>query len=79
MITPWISDLKSETLDQNVHIDATFPNVTNYSEIETAFDNLINFSLIFAVDSFMNVIVFHCSFQIKSCHGVTPNCINTSW
>ena len=42
IMIPWISDLKSETLDQNVHIDATFPNVTDHSEIEAAFDNLIN-------------------------------------
>lgn len=30
------------TLDQNVHIDATFPNVTDHNEIEMAFDNLVN-------------------------------------
>ena len=42
IMIPWISDLKSETLDQNVHIDATFPNVTDHNEIEAAFDNLIN-------------------------------------
>ena len=42
IMIPWISDLKSETLDQNIHIDATFPNVTDHNEIEAAFDNLIN-------------------------------------
>lgn len=30
------------TLDQNVHIEATFPNVTDHNEIEMAFDNLVN-------------------------------------
>ena len=29
-------------LDQNVHIDAHFPNVSSHSEIEKAFDNLLN-------------------------------------
>ena len=32
----------SDTLEQNVHIDASFPNVQNSKEIEDAFDNLIN-------------------------------------
>ena len=31
-----------ETLEQNVHIEATFPNVQNHNEIEEAFNNLIN-------------------------------------
>lgn len=30
------------SLDQNVHIDAHFPNVNNHLEIEKAFDNLLN-------------------------------------
>ena len=29
-------------LEQNVHIDASFPNVTDHNEIEMAFDNLVN-------------------------------------
>ena len=58
MITPWISDLKSETLDQNVHIDATFPNVTNHSEIETAFDNLINKASQYANRKNMSAMTF---------------------
>jgi len=33
--------LKS-TLDQNVHIEANFPNVTQHTEIEQAFNNLVN-------------------------------------
>lgn len=31
-----------ETFEQNVHIDANFPNVTNSKEIESAIDNLMN-------------------------------------
>jgi len=31
-----------DTLEQNVHIDANFPSVTNSSEIEEAFENLVN-------------------------------------
>ena len=30
------------TLEQNVHIDASFPNVSDHNEIEEAFGNLIN-------------------------------------
>ena len=33
---------QSAPLEQNVHIDATFPNVQNSNEIEEAFNNLIN-------------------------------------
>lgn len=29
-------------LEQNVHIDASFPNVTNHNEIEEAINNLVN-------------------------------------
>lgn len=32
----------AEAIEQNVHIDAQFPNVTNSHEIENAFNNLIN-------------------------------------
>lgn len=42
IITPFITDMQQGVLDQNVHIDATFPNVTDHNEIEAAFDNLIN-------------------------------------
>ena len=31
-----------EQLDQNVHIEANFPNVTQHTEIEQAFNNLVN-------------------------------------
>ena len=30
------------TLEQNVHIEANFPNVSNSNEIEEAFNNLVN-------------------------------------
>ena len=33
---------KTEQLDQNVHIEANFPNVTQHTEIEQAFENLVN-------------------------------------
>ena len=32
----------SDILEQNVHIDAQFPNVTNSREIEEALNNLVN-------------------------------------
>ena len=32
----------ADTLEQTVHIDAQFPNVTNSSEIEDALNNLVN-------------------------------------
>lgn len=39
-----ISDISaaSDTLEQDVHIEAHFPNVQNSSEIEDAFNNLVN-------------------------------------
>lgn len=33
---------EKQTLEQNVHIEATFPNVTNSTEIEDALNNLMN-------------------------------------
>lgn len=33
---------ESTTLDQNVHIEAVFPNVSNSNEIENAFNDLVN-------------------------------------
>lgn len=35
-------ETRAETLEQNVHIEASFPNATSHQEIEQAFDNLIN-------------------------------------
>jgi hypothetical protein len=35
-------DSNNGTLEQNVHIEATFPNVTDHNEIEEAVKNLVN-------------------------------------
>ena len=40
-VTPGI-ETSNETLEQNVHIEASFPNATNRNEIEEAFNNLVN-------------------------------------
>ena len=32
----------NDTLEQNVHIEANFPNVQSHTEIETAIENLVN-------------------------------------
>ena len=32
----------AQALDQNVHIEANFPNVTDHNEIEMALSNLVN-------------------------------------
>ena len=37
-----INKATSQRLDQNVKIEANFPNVKNANEIETAFNNLVN-------------------------------------
>lgn len=37
-----LQHLNSEALEQNVHIEASFPNVTKSTEIEDAFNNLVN-------------------------------------
>lgn len=39
---PQISNTNSGTLEQDVHIEANFPNVVNAEEIEEAFNNLVN-------------------------------------
>ena len=39
--TPY-NNYKGNSLEQNVHIEASFPNVTNHLEIEQAFNNLVN-------------------------------------
>ena len=41
-LTPVNVATESDTLEQNVHIEASFPNVTNHSEIEQAFENIVN-------------------------------------
>ena len=41
--SPYYSGFKdNQILEQNVRIEASFPNATNHSEIEEAFNNLIN-------------------------------------
>ena len=40
--SPSIGPASSEPLEQNVHIEASFPNVSDRNEIEEAFNNLIN-------------------------------------
>lgn len=37
-----VTDSNTSTLDQNVHIEASFPNVQDARQIEEAFDNLVN-------------------------------------
>jgi len=41
LIMPSVSSEMGE-LEQNVHIEAEFPNVTDHNEIEQAFNNLVN-------------------------------------
>ena len=40
--TPGYGSFGSGTLEQSVHIEATFPNVSDRNEIEEAFNNLVN-------------------------------------
>jgi hypothetical protein len=40
--TPKFGYNNQGTLEQNVHIEANFPNATNHDEIEEAFGNLVN-------------------------------------
>lgn len=37
-----------DILDQNVHIEASFPNVRDHQEIEQAFNNLVNMASMYA-------------------------------
>ena len=37
-----IAGPQTQSLDQNVHIQASFPNVQSHNEIELALNNLIN-------------------------------------
>lgn len=41
LLSPGYINSNNGVLDQNVHIDASFPNVTNHIEIEEAFHNLV--------------------------------------
>ena len=40
--SPHYGGFDNEALEQNVHIEATFPSVTDHNEIEDALNNLIN-------------------------------------
>ena len=40
--SPMLGVTNNPNLEQNVHIEASFPNATNHNEIEEAFNNLIN-------------------------------------
>ena len=40
--TPIVTQPITQSVQQDVHIDATFPNVTNHNEIELAMNNLMN-------------------------------------
>ena len=42
IVSPGFSELQSDTLEQNVHIEASFPNVTDKNEIEEAFKDIVN-------------------------------------
>ena len=42
LTSPGFSNVSNGVLEQNVHIEASFPNATNHSEIEEAFGNLVN-------------------------------------
>lgn len=41
-VTPIVTQPITQSVQQDVHIDATFPNVTDHNEIELAMNNLIN-------------------------------------
>ena len=40
--SPGFMNQNTQTIEQNVHIEASFPGVQDRSEIEEAFNNLIN-------------------------------------
>ena len=42
ILAPTVTNSNKETLQQEVNINATFPNVTNHTEIEDALNNLVN-------------------------------------
>ena len=44
LTSPSLNHNNTSVIEQDVHIEATFPNVVNHSEIEEAFNNLINLS-----------------------------------
>jgi hypothetical protein len=42
LVTPNFSDRSEDTLEQNVHIEAVFPNATDKNEIQEAFKDIVN-------------------------------------
>ena len=61
MLFPQLQGFTQQVLDQNVHIDATFPNVTDHNEIELAFDNLINKA---SIQSNLSIFFFYIFIEI---------------
>ena len=55
-------DSNNQQIDQNVHIEATFPNVTDHNEIEMAFDNLVNKASQYANRKDMSSMTFQDSY-----------------
>ena len=65
IITPFMDNLASQVLEQNVHIDASFPNATDRNEIEAAFDNLINKATQYANRKNMSAMTFQDMYTSK--------------
>ena len=65
MLFPQLQGFTQQVLDQNVHIDATFPNVTDHNEIELAFDNLINKATQYANRKNMSSMTFQDMYTSK--------------
>ena len=64
MLLPHLEGL-TQTLDQNVHIEASFPNVTDHNEIELAFENLINKASQYANRKNMSSMTFQDMYTTK--------------
>lgn len=47
------ANTSKDSIEQNVHIEANFPNVTDRQEIENAFDNLVNIA---AMRAYKNIL-----------------------
>ena len=48
IMSPYYQTPEADELEQNVHIEANFPGVTDSSAIEEAFENLVNKAAQFA-------------------------------
>ena len=71
--SPGYVTTNSETVEQNVHIEANFPSVTDRNEIEEAFNNLINTAA--NMEGFGMARTISCEMGIKkeaSCYGRKP-------